>query len=143
MFSKEESKRIREEFWTSFGQEYSRKWILYNTKIKEIQFKFSFDRKKAMVSLDIDAEDELIRAYYFEKIQSLRTILKSEYLPEVILDEEFELPEGKIVSRVYVLLNEKVSINNKKDWPKVKAFFDENMHQLELFWLQFKDFITS
>ena len=96
-----------------------------------------------MVSLDIDAEDELIRAYYFEKIQSLMTILKSEYLPEVILDEEFELPEGKIVSRVYVLLNEKVSINNKKDWPKVKAFFDENMHQLELFWLQFKDFITS
>ena len=143
MFSKEESKRIREEFWTSFGQEYSRKWILYNTKIKEIQFKFSFDRKKAMVSLDIDAEDEIIRAYYFEKIQSLSTILRSEYLPEIILDEEFELPEGKIVSRIYVPLEEKVSINNKNDWPKVKTFFVENMHQLEMFWLEFKDFITA
>ena len=80
MFSKEESKRIREEFGTSFGQEYSRKWILYNTKIKEIQFKFSFDRKKAMVSLDIDAEDELIQAYYFEKIQ-----LSSKYLIQIYL----------------------------------------------------------
>ena len=143
MFSKEESKRRREEFWTSFGQEYSRKWILYNTKIKEIQFKFSFDRKKAMVSLDIDAEDEIIRGYYFEKIQSLASILKSTYLPEVILDEEYELPEGKIVSRVYVMLDAKVSINNKNDWPKVKTFFSDHMHQLELFWLEFKDFITA
>ena len=143
MFSKEESKRIRQEFWTSFGQEYTQKWILYNTKIKEIQLKFSFDRKKALVALDIDSEDEIIKAYYSEKIQSLKTILKSEYLSEVILDEEYELPEGKIISRVYVQLEEKVSINNTNDWPKVKRFLAENMYQLELFWLEFKDFITA
>ena len=143
MFSKEESKRIRQEFWTSFGQEYAQKWILYNTKIKELQLKFSFDRKKALVALDIDSEDEIIKAYYFEKIQSLKTILKSEYLPEVILDEEYELPEGKIISRVYVQLEEKVSINNTNDWPKVKRFFAENMYKLELFWLEFKDYITA
>ncbi len=143
MFSKEESKKIRQEFWTSFGQEYSRKWILYNTKVKQIQLKFTFTRKTAMVSLDVDSEDEIIQSYYFEKLESLRNLLKSEYLSNIVFDAEYELPEGKSVSRIYVQLEDKVSITNRNDWPQVKSFFAENMHQLEMFWLEFKDFITD
>jgi len=37
MISKEESKELIQEFWTSFGKEYPHKWILYNTKIKNLQ----------------------------------------------------------------------------------------------------------
>ncbi|SFC79122.1 protein of unknown function [Zunongwangia mangrovi] len=143
MFSKEESKKLRQEFWTSFGQEYSRKWILYNTKVKEIQLKFTFTRKTAMISLDVDSEDEIIQSYYFEKLESLRNLLKSEYLSNIVFDAEYVLPEGKSVSRIYVELEDKVSINNRNDWPQVKSFFAENMHQLEMFWLEFKDFITD
>ncbi len=143
MFSREESKKIRQEFWTSFGQEYSRKWILYDTKVKEIQLKFTFAQKRAIVSLDIESDDEIIQAYYLEKLESLKTILKSEYLADIVFDAEYELPEGKTVSRIYTELQDKVSINNKSDWPEVKHFFAENMHQMELFWLEFKDFITS
>ena len=143
MFSKEESKKLRQEFWTSFGQEYSRKWILYNTKVKEIQLKFTFTRKTAMISLDVDSEDEIIQSYYFEKLESLRNLLKSEYLSNIVFDAEYVLPEGKCVSRIYVKLEDKVSINNRHDWPQVKSFFAENMHQLEMFWLEFKDFITG
>ncbi|MFT4612543.1 MAG: hypothetical protein ACI9OT_001931, partial [Gammaproteobacteria bacterium] len=43
MFSKEESRQLREEFWTSFGKSFPRKWILYDTKIKGFSFKFDFD----------------------------------------------------------------------------------------------------
>ncbi|MFC6859768.1 DUF4268 domain-containing protein [Zunongwangia atlantica] len=143
MFSREESKKIRQEFWTSFGQEYSRKWILYNTKVKEIQLKFTFAQKRAIVSLDIESDDIIIQAYYFEKLESLKTILKSEYLANIVFDAAYELPEGKTISRIYIELQDKVSINNKSDWPKVKHFFAENMHQMEMFWLEFKDFITS
>ena len=143
MFSKEESKKIRQEFWTSFGQEYSRKWILYNTKVKQIHLKFTFTRKTAMVSLDVDSEDEIIQSYYFEKLESLKNLLKSEYLPDIVFDAEYELPEGKSVSRIYVQLEDKVSITNRNDWPQVKSFFAENMHQLEMFWLEFRDFITD
>lgn len=142
MFSREESKRLRQEFWTSFGKEYPRKWILYNTKIREVQLKFTFNRKFAQVSLDIIDEDELIKAYYFEKLQSLKKILTSEYLPEVIYDENYELPEGKIISRIYVKLDN-VSIHNKKDWPMVKEFLAMKMLQMEEFFLDFKDFINN
>ena len=35
MYSKEESSKLREEFWTSFGKSFPRKWILYRTGVKE------------------------------------------------------------------------------------------------------------
>ena len=142
MFSREESKKIRQEFWTSFGKEFPHKWLLYNTKMKEIQLKFTFSRKIAQVSLDILDEDEMIRAYYFEKMQSLENVLKSEYLPEATLEEFYELPEGKIISRVYVEMHN-VSIHNRKDWPEVKKFLATNMLQLEEFFKDFSDFIKN
>ena len=142
MFSREESKKIRQEFWTSFGKEFPHKWLLYNTKMKEIQLKFTFSRKIAQVSLDILDENEMIRAYYFEKMQSLENVLKSEYLPEATLEEFYELPEGKIISRVYVEMHN-VSIHNRKDWPEVKKFLASNMLQLEEFFKDFSDFIKN
>lgn len=142
MFSREESKRLRQEFWTGFGKEFPRKWILYNTRMKEIQLKFTFNRKFAQVSIDVIDDDELIRAYYFEKLQSLEKILRAEYLPEIIYEDNYELPEGKIISRIYVQLD-KVSIHNKKDWPAVKEFLARNMRLLEEFFNDFVDFLKN
>lgn len=140
MFSKEESKKLRQQFWTSFGIVYRQKWILYDTKKKEIQLKFSFDRKSAQVSLDITDPDELIRAYYFEKLQSLRKILTSEYWPNAVYQEHYELPEGKTISRIFVQLDG-VSIHNQKDWPQVMKFLNDNMLKLEAFFLEYRDFL--
>ncbi|MFV8282835.1 DUF4268 domain-containing protein [Christiangramia marina] len=142
MFSREEAKQIRQEFWTSFGKEFPHKWLLYNTKMKEIQLKFSFEHKIAQVSLDITDADELIRDYYFEKLLSLKTVLKDSYLPEIIFDKDYFLPEGKTVSRIYVEM-EGVNIYNKKFWPEVKQFLAENMLKLEEFFDDFQDFIKD
>lgn len=142
MFSREESKKIRQEFWTSFGKEFPYKWLLYNTKMKEIQLKFTFSTKFAQVSIDITDEDEMIRAYYFEKFQSLEKVLKAEYLPDAMLIENYELPEAKIISRIYVQINN-VSIHNRKDWPEVKSFLSTKMWLLEEFFNDFNDFIKN
>lgn len=142
MFNKGESKKIREEFWTSFGKRYSRKWILYNTRIKDLQLKFSFDNEKSKVSLDVTNADEILRAYYFEKITSLKSVLKKDYLPEAIFEETFILSEGKIISTVYVELL-RVNIHNKNDWPPVYEFLYRNMTLLETFFLEFEDYIKD
>ena len=142
MFSREEAKQIRQEFWTSFGKELPHKWLLYNTRMKEIQLKFSFEHKVAQVSLDITDADELIRDYYFEKLLSLKTVLKDSYLPEIIFVKDYVLPEGKTVSRIYVE-KEGVNIYNKKFWPEVKQFLAENMLKLEEFFDDFQDFIKD
>ena len=83
MFSKEEAAKIKKEFWTSFGKSFPRKWILYDTKIKDFAFKFYCDNKKAEVSVDIEMKDEIFRNAYYEKLWSLEGILEDELKCEV------------------------------------------------------------
>ncbi len=140
MFSKEDSKKIREEFWTSFGKSYPHKWVLYNTGIKEVQLKFTYNTDFAQVSIDVYSTDEVIQEYYFEKIYALRTILKEEYLQDVAIEDHYLLPEAKEVSKFYLQLDS-VNIHNKNHWPQVFEFFNIHMRPLEDFFLEYKDYI--
>ncbi|WP_423818834.1 DUF4268 domain-containing protein [Salinimicrobium sp. TIG7-5_MAKvit] len=142
MYSRAESKKIRQEFWTSFGKNHPRKWLLYNTRIKDLSLKFTFTRDTAEVSIDLDANDEIMRLYYFEKLESLKGILKDEFLPEAVFDKSYQLDDGKIISRIYVTLPG-VDIHNKKDWPKVQLWLYKNMDSLERFFLEYRDFIEQ
>ena len=142
MFSKEESRQIRQEFWTSFGKSFPRKWILYNTKIKGFSFKFHFDPKKALVSLDVEGNLEN-RIKYWEKLISLKSILLDEFLPEAHFEEEYVLENGKEISRIYVPLDSKVSIHNKNSWQETMAFFNNTMSKFEAFFQEYKDIIKS
>lgn len=140
MFSKEESRQLRQEFWTSFGKSFPRKWILYDTKIKGFSFKFHFDTKSALVALDL--EDDLEnRINSWEKLVALKSILKSEYLPNAIYEEEYFLENGKEISRIYVPLRQKVSVHNKNTWRDVMEFFNEKMSEFEAFFHEYKDMI--
>ncbi|WP_298344093.1 DUF4268 domain-containing protein [uncultured Algibacter sp.] len=142
MFSKEESRRLRQEFWTSFGKSFPRKWILYDTKLKGLSFKFYFDNKKALVALDL--EDDLeYRIKYWEKLLALKSILLDEYLPDAIYDEEYILENHKEISRIYLPLEQKVSIHNKNSWRDVMEFFNENMLRFEAFFEEYKDVIEG
>ena len=115
---------------------------MYNTKIKDFSLKFTFTRRLAEVSIDLDATDEILRLYYFEKLQSLQAILKDEYLPDAVLAEAYELDNTKIISRVYVTKNG-VNIHDKKDWPAVQAWLAEKMDSLERFFFEYRDFIEQ
>ena len=140
MFSKEDSRLLREAFWTSFGKSFPRKWILYNTKLKGLSFKFHFDTKAAMVVLDI--EDDLEnRIKYWEKLIALKSILQEEYLPDAIFEETYLLENGKEISRIHVTLNQKVTIHNKNTWQVTMEFFNEQMAEFEAFFEEYKDII--
>lgn len=142
MFSKEESRLLRQEFWTSFGKSFPRKWILYDTKLKGVSFKFHFDTKSALVGLDL--EDDLEnRIKYWEKLVSLKSILTEDYLPEAIYEEDYILENGKEISRVHVILDQKVSIHNKNNWRDVMVFFNEKMDRFEAFFEEYKDIIEA
>lgn len=140
MFSKEQSRQLRQEFWTSFGKSFPRKWLLYNTKIKGLSFKFYFDNKKAFVTLDL--EDDLEnRVSCWEKLLALKNILETEFLPDAIFEEMFYLDNGKEISRIYVPLTQKVSIHNKNSWRNVMEFFNEKMSLFEAFFKEYRDII--
>ena len=142
MFSKEEALQIKKDFWIAFAAEYPRKWLLYNTKIKDVTFKFYVDNKKAQVLLDIEPKDEEKRKIYYEKVESLKTIILEDYLDDVIFERNFYLETGKVISRLWV---EKtgISINNKNTWPEVFDFFAEKMDAFERFFYENEDYIKD
>ena len=142
MFSKEESASLRNEFWTCFGISFPRKWILYNTKIKGLSFKFVANRKNAMICLDIEHSDEMVNKILFDKISSLKTILKEDYLSEVIFDDSYTLDNNKNIRRIYINHKEKFSIYNKNTWSSCYNFYVEEMPKFELFFQEYKDIIN-
>ena len=142
MFSKKEALAIKKDFWTEFAAVYPRKWILYDTKIKDVTFKFYIDNKKAQVFLDIEPKEEEKRKIYYEKIESLKTILLEGYLPEAIFEQNFYLENGKVISRIWVEILD-VSLNNKNTWGEIFKFFSETMTQFEYFYFEHEDYIKD
>ena len=142
MYSKAEAKKLREDFWTSFGKSFPRKWMLYDTKIKDFSFKFSFDLKKARILIAIEDSDKEKRALYYNKMLSLKNILQTDFLPDAIYEEHLILDNQKEISAIYI---EKtgVSIHNKATWQEVMVFLNDGMAQIEAFWAEYKDIIVE
>ena len=142
MFSKTETQNIKREFWIEFANTYPRKWLLYDTKIKGFSFKFYVDNKKAQVLIDIEPKDEEKRKIYFEKIESLKQIIIEDYIKDIILEKNYHLETGKIISRIWV---EKtgISVMNKNTWPQIFDFFYKHMNALEMFFYEYKEYIED
>ena len=142
MFSREESKKLRQDFWIAFGKSYPQKWILYDTKIKGLALKFHFDLKSAIVSMDIETSNLEKRIELWEKLVSLKSILINDYIPEIEFEDSLILKNNKEISRLYIQ-KQKVSIHNKNTWQETMLFFQENMLKLEAFFEDYKDIINS
>ncbi len=142
MYSKEENQRLKREFWIAFAEKYPRKWILYDTKIKDFSFKFFVDNKKAQVLIDIEHRSDEKRTIYFEKIESLKTILEEDHIKDVVFEKNFVLESGKTISRIWV---EKtgVSVSNRNYWDEIFDFFFEKMNASEMFYFEYEDYIKD
>ncbi|TDS13307.1 uncharacterized protein DUF4268 [Maribacter caenipelagi] len=141
MFSKEDSRKLREEFWIAFGKSFPNKWTLYKTKVKGLSFKFHFDLKMAMVSIDVDSDLEQ-RVKVWDKLVALKSILVDEYLPEAIYEDFFILDNKKDISRIYIQLKN-VSIHNKNSWRETMEFLNRSMLKIETFYKEYKNIIDS
>ena len=142
MYSREETQRLKREFWIAFSEKYPRKWVLYDTKIKDFSFKFYVDNKKAQVLIDIEPRNEDNRIAYFEKMEALKNILEEEFIKDLVFEKNFVLENGKTISRIWV---EKlgISVSNKQYWDEIFDFLNEKMHALELFFLEYDEFIKA
>jgi hypothetical protein len=142
MYSKEETQRLKREFWIAFAEKYPRKWLLYDTKIKDFSFKFYVDNKKAQVLIDIEPRNDIKRVAYYEKLEALKNILEEEFIKNLVFEKEFNLENGKTISRIWV---EKlgVSVSNRNYWDEIFDFYNKKMNALELFYAEYDEFIKD
>lgn len=142
MYSREETQELKKAFWIAFAEKYPRKWLLYNTKIKDFSFKFFVDNKKAQVIIDIESKDDIKRIAYFEKLESLKSIIEEEFLKDLVYEKNYYLENGKVISRIWVEKSG-VTISNKSYWNEIFDFFNEKMDALELFYVQYDEYIKD
>jgi hypothetical protein len=142
MYSKEENQKLKHEFWVEFAQKYPRKWMLYDTKIKDFSFKFYVENTKAQVHIDIEMRNKELRMQYFEKMVALKNILEDDFIKDLVYERNHTLENGKTISRIWVE-KEKVSVSNRNYWDEIFDFFFEKMNALELFYIEYDGFIKD
>jgi len=142
MYSKDEASRLKQSFWTAFGQYISPhpsaeglkiNWINYKTGIKHLHFKMHADNYSAFIAIEISHPDSGIQELIFEQFTAYRTMLTS------ILGEEWEWQlhisdeNFKTISRISKSLHD-VSIFKGEDWPTLISFFKPRIIGLDEFW---------
>jgi hypothetical protein len=142
MYSREESQKLKREFWVAFAEKYPRKWVLYDTKIKDFSFKFYIDNKKAQVLIDIEHRSNEKRMAYFEKLEALKNILEEEFIKDLVFEKNYTLESGKNISRIWVEKSG-IGFSNRNNWDTIFDFFFEKMNALEMFYLEYDEFIKD
>ncbi len=111
MYSKEELKNLKLEFWESFAafcevQPYLRGrkkiWTLYDTKVKGVELKFDANRQGAYVILEVNHRSEDLRLEMFERLTWYKETLEQDFPEGLIWDICFVRENGRQVARIYV-----------------------------------------
>ena len=142
MYSKDEASRLKQSFWTAFGQYISPQpsaeglkinWVNYKTGIKHLHYKMQADNRSAFIAIELSHPDPGMQELLFEQFAGYRNILQSALGEEWewqlhITDEHF-----KTVSRISRALPG-VSIFKEADWPALISFFKPRIIALDEFW---------
>ncbi len=139
MYSKDELKNLKREFWESFAafcevqpklKNRRKIWMLYNTKVKGVELKFDATREGAFVILEVNHRNEDDRLAMFEKLTWYKESLEKNMDSELIWDICYIRETGKQVSRIYV---EKrgIDFHRRQDWGEFFTFMAEQMYRLE------------
>lgn len=147
MYSKEELKNNKLEFWSRLDEQLNRQknphgskvnWMNYNTGIKDMYFRMEADAEVVRLCIDLQFNDAGIREVYYEQFLEFKTLLDERFNPKLVWLPLFEHSNGKIIARIYTEKSG-VDINNRKDWDKMHLFLKLNFVKLDAFWNEFDD----
>lgn len=149
MYTKEEKKEIKIEFWTAFGiymRKYNGKygkvnWTNYKTKIKDLYFRLEFNETQASFSIELQHPDS-IRELFYEQFVELKVLLDEALQTKLIWEEIFINDYDKAISKIHLEFPD-VNLYNKNDWTKVFVFFEQKMVNLHKFWMEYKEIFKN
>ena len=151
MYSKDEAKLLRKEFWIVFARRCElvpdlkykkKKWVLYDTGISGIDLKFDVTRNEALVMIEINSRQEDRRLEIFETMQKYRLLIEEGFSESLVWDYCCERESGQQVCRIYKSLPG-VDFHRKNQWPDIFNFFIDNMLILENNLMEIKDALEA
>ena len=151
MYSKDELRNQKTEFWVSFAafcevQPYLRRrrkmWTLYNTKVKGAELKFDATREGAFVILEVNHRNETERLEMFERLTWYKETLEKNFPDGLIWDICYIRETGKQVARIYVS-KLGIDFHRREDWGEFFQFMARQMYQLERNFMSIAEYLRE
>ena len=139
MYSKEELKQLKKEFWEGFGTYCSlipalkrrkSKFMLYNTKMKGVELKFDATRTGASVILEINLSNAKDRLEKFEQFFLYKSTMEKQFPTGLIWKSDYIRECGTEVSRIYTEKND-IDLHRRLQWMEFYRFMSTEMLKLE------------
>jgi len=147
MYTKEQQSKLRQQFWTAFGQ-YMKpvpgingepvNWLNYKTGIRHVFFRMDATKTGAIVAIELRHSNEGERMEYYHQFESLKKLLEQTSGYEWNWNAATADDNGQEVSRISQSINS-VNVLNEKDWPSIIAFLKPRTIALDAFWDMVKD----
>lgn len=142
MYTREETSRLKQSFWTNFGQ-YMKpvppasgekvNWSNYKTGIPNIAFRMEAEKGYASVAIELTHGVAAIREQQFNQFMQLKSLLQEEW----IWNKQVSDQDGRTISRIHARIDG-VSVMNSADWPAIISFLKQHMIALDHFWNEVK-----
>lgn len=151
MFSKEEAKTIRQDFWNRFKSISTRKrisaglpgnWMLNHTGIRALNLRFHVDRNVAQVGIDLETRNMDKRLELYEKWEAVRPLLEEAMGDSLQWELDYIRENGKSVSRIYTEIDG-VDIYDRNTWSRAHRFMVDKMMKLEQFFREYQDYFKG
>ena len=151
MYSKDELKNLKLEFWESFAafcevQPYLRgrkkTWVLYDTKVKGVELKFDATREGAFVILEVNHRSEEARLEMFERLTWYKDTLEMDFPEGLTWDICFVRDAGKLVARIYTAKSG-IDFHRRQDWGEFFSFMASQMYLLERNFMSIAEYLRE
>jgi hypothetical protein len=139
MYTKDELKQLKKEFWEGFGlycsnipalEKRKSKFMLYNTKIRGVELKFDANRDGAFVILEINHSNATKRFELYEKFELYKSIIEEPFHEGLIWDFAYIRECGTEVCRIYTQ-KFGIDIHKRIQWNEFYQFMSSEMLKLE------------
>ncbi|MEN0004187.1 MAG: DUF4268 domain-containing protein [Bacteroidota bacterium] len=142
MYTREQVSKIKQEFWTTFGQYMAPQygadgqkvnWINYKTGYRGLYFRMEADNKQAYIGIVLQQKDADLRTLFWEQLEELRNplhgMLEEEWQWEPLAYNEY----GQAYSHASTTLRP-ANIYQREGWAEIITFFKQRILLLDEFW---------
>lgn len=151
MYSRQEASKLKQDFWTRFGQ-YMKpvpsatgekvNWSNYKTGVPNIYFRLSAERNGASISIHLAHPDPVQRAAQYAQLLSVKHMLHEQLGEEWIWTENLRDENNREISSVHAAVDG-LSVFREEDWPQLISFLKPRIIALDAFWSDVKPFFEN
>lgn len=147
MFTKEEEKALRSEFWDILLKELRQhksaegrkiNWLKYPTGMKDVFIRGEADHNGCRICLDFQFKNNGIRELFWEQLLETKTVFENTMDWPVNWIPNFKHSYGTEISRVCVEYPN-THLFRKKDWPQMHQFMVKQFRNFDTYWSEFNE----